>query len=169
MPGPEASAWRSGSSENVSENPFRSWNPFFFLPEQVLVFPDPRTRIMENAYLMVRARSDGGAKGPRIDKRQFTDYSCTMIKTFRHKGLEKFFLTGSRAGINPLHAGKLRIVLTALNMADSPGQMNAPGWKLHKLTGDLEGFWAVWIDGSWRLIFRFEGEDAFDVNYLDYH
>lgn len=92
-----------------------------------------------------------------------------MIRTFRHKGLEKFFRTGSKVGINPEHAEKLRIQLTALEHAIRPGDMNASGWRLHKLTGNFAGFYSVSISGNWRLTFRFAGNDAVDVNYMDYH
>jgi toxin HigB-1 len=92
-----------------------------------------------------------------------------MIKSFRHKGLEDFFRTGSKAGIQPAHASKLRRILAVLDQASRPEQMNLPGFKLHPLGEDLEGFWSVWVNGNWRVIFRFEGEDAELVNYLDYH
>lgn len=92
-----------------------------------------------------------------------------MIKSFRHKGLEKFFRTGSKAGIQASHAGRLRIQLTALAHAAGPGDMNAPGWHLHRLSGDRAGFYAVSVSGNWRLMFRFDGPDAVDVEYLDYH
>ena len=92
-----------------------------------------------------------------------------MIRTFRHKGLERFFLAGSKSGIQPQHAGKLRLQLTALEHATTPGDMNAPGWKLHRLSGDLAGFFSVSVSGNWRLIFRFEEADAVDVDYVDYH
>jgi toxin HigB-1 len=92
-----------------------------------------------------------------------------VIKSFRHKGLETFFRTGSKAGIQPAHASKLRRILAVLDQASRPEQMNLPGFKLHPLGEDLEGFWSVWVNGNWRVIFRFEGEDAELVNYLDYH
>ncbi len=92
-----------------------------------------------------------------------------MIRSFRHKGLERFFLTGSKSGIQPKHAYKLRIQLTALAHATGLKDMNAPGWRLHSLSGDLAGFYSVTISGNWRLIFRFEGADAAEVNYIDYH
>ncbi len=92
-----------------------------------------------------------------------------MIKTFRQRGLEKFFRNGSKAGIQPKHAGKLRLQLFALDNAKRPGDMNAPGWKLHPLTGELHGQWAVRVSGNWRLTFEFEGEDIILVNYQDYH
>ncbi len=101
--------------------------------------------------------------------RRFTLYMSSMIGSFRHKGLEAFYRTGSKAGIQPAHSAKLRVLLTALDAADAPGQMNAPGWRLHKLTGDWVGFWSVSVNGNWRLIFRFDGKDAELVDYLDYH
>ena len=92
-----------------------------------------------------------------------------MIKSFRHKGVEQFFKTGSRAKIQPKHAEKLRLQLAALNNAKSEKDMNAPGWRLHALYGDLEDHWSVDVSGNWRLTFTFEGEDAVLVDYQDYH
>ncbi len=92
-----------------------------------------------------------------------------MIKSFRHKGLERFFLKGSKSGIQPQHASKLRIQLTTLEHATSPKDMNAPAWRLHRLSGALAGFYSVSVSGNWRLVFRFEGTDATDVDYVDYH
>jgi proteic killer suppression protein len=92
-----------------------------------------------------------------------------VIRTFRHSGLEKFFRTGSKKGIQPAHARCLRLQLTALEHATAPGDMGAPGWGLHPLKGKREGFWAVEVSGNWRLTFRFEGRDAVAVDYEDYH
>ena len=92
-----------------------------------------------------------------------------MIKTFRHKGLEAFFRTGSKAGINAGHSKKLRILLTALDNAKHPDDMNAPSWKMHPLTGNHCGHYSVKVSGNWRMTFAFEGEDAVLVNYQDYH
>jgi len=92
-----------------------------------------------------------------------------MIRTFRHAGLETFFRTGSKAGIQPHHEKKLRILLTALDSAKVPRDMNAPAWRLHPLAGDMAGHWAVWVNGNWRITFRFTGEDAELVDYQDYH
>ena len=89
-----------------------------------------------------------------------------MIKSFAHKGLEKFFLTGSKAGIRTDHANKLARQLAMLNMATDPKDMDIPGWKLHRLT---TGHWSIWVNGNWRLTFRFEGEHAEIVDYQDYH
>lgn len=92
-----------------------------------------------------------------------------MIKSFRHRGVEKFFHSGSKAGIQPKHASKLRLQLFALDNARRAGDMNAPGWMLHSLAGELKGHWAVSVSGNWRLTFMFEGEDAVLVDYQDYH
>ncbi len=92
-----------------------------------------------------------------------------MIRSFRHKGLEALFRTGSKAGIQPQHAAKLRRQLGVLDAAAGPGDMDIAGWKLHTLKGGLKGHWAVWVDASWRLTFAFEGADATVVDYQDYH
>jgi proteic killer suppression protein len=93
-----------------------------------------------------------------------------VIRTFRHAGLERFFKTGSKAGIQPKHAGRLTDQLTALNLAKKSSDMGVvPGWELHSLKGNLEGHWSVKVNGNWRMIFKFEDEDAILVDYLDYH
>jgi proteic killer suppression protein len=92
-----------------------------------------------------------------------------MILSFRHKGIERFFRAGSKAGIQPKHAYKLGDQLTLLNIARSPEEMNVPGWQWHELKGNLAGHWSVSVNGNWRLTFTFEGEDAILVDYRDYH
>lgn len=91
------------------------------------------------------------------------------IKSFEHKGLEAFFKTGSKAGIQPHHAARLSRQLVQLNRATSGADMNVPGWRLHPLGGDLEGHFSVWVNGNYRLTFKFEDRDAILVNYQDYH
>jgi proteic killer suppression protein len=92
-----------------------------------------------------------------------------VIKSFRHKGLQRFFETGSKAGIQPDQAGKLRRQLALLDAATAVEEMNIPGWRLHALKGDLAGHWSVTVSGNWRLTFAFVGMDAVWVDYLDYH
>lgn len=92
-----------------------------------------------------------------------------MIKSFRHRGIERFFKKGRKAGIQAKHAEKLRVQLFALDNATRPQDMNAPGWRLHPLKGDLAGYWSVDVSGNWRLTFAFQGEDAILVDYQDYH
>jgi proteic killer suppression protein len=92
-----------------------------------------------------------------------------LIKSFRHKGIERFFKTGSKAGIQPKHEDRLRNQLFALDNATRPQDMGAPGWNLHPLRGDLEKRWSITVSGNWRLTFRFEADDAVLVDYQDYH
>jgi proteic killer suppression protein len=92
-----------------------------------------------------------------------------MIGSFRHKGIERFFKTGSKAGIQTSHARRLNEQLTVLNVAIRPEQMNVPGWQWRRLTGKLREHWAVSVNGNWRLTFTFDGEDAVLVDYQDYH
>jgi len=92
-----------------------------------------------------------------------------VTRSFRHRGLERFFKTGSKASIQPKHAERLRKQLFALDNAKAPQDMNAPGWRLHALHGDLEAHWSVDVSGNWRLTFTFDGEDAVLVDYQDYH
>lgn len=92
-----------------------------------------------------------------------------MIKTFRHKGLESFFRTGSNAGIQAIHAKRLREQLTTLNVASHPADLTRPGWRLHGLSGDRAGFWSLTVQANWRIVFRFDGADVELVDYVDYH
>jgi proteic killer suppression protein len=92
-----------------------------------------------------------------------------MIKSFAHKGLERFFLKGSKAGIKAIHADRLRLMLAMLDQARVIEDMDAPGLRLHALKGDLSGYWSVTVQANWRLIFQFDGADAHLVDYLDYH
>jgi len=92
-----------------------------------------------------------------------------MLKTFRHKGLQAFFETGSKAGIQPRHAPRLGRQLTRLDLAKTAADMNVPGWRLHALAGNLAGHFSVSVSGNWRLTFGFDGTDAVLVDYQDYH
>lgn len=92
-----------------------------------------------------------------------------MIKSFQHKGLQAFFETGSKAGIQPHHASKLQRQLIRLDKAQSPEDMNLPGWRLHGLSGNLAGHYSVTVNGNWRMTFAFENGDAVLIDYQDYH
>jgi len=92
-----------------------------------------------------------------------------MIGSIRHKGLKRFYEKGDASKIQAQHVGKIRLILTRLDAAASLDEMNVPGYGLHQLKGDLKGFWAVKVDKNFRIIFRFEGENALDVDYIDYH
>lgn len=93
----------------------------------------------------------------------------SMIISFKHKGLEKFFSTGSTVGIQAKHATKLQTQLTTLDSATTVQDMNFPNWYLHPLQGNKEGYWSIRVNGNWRIIFKFEDGNAYIVDYLDYH
>jgi len=92
-----------------------------------------------------------------------------VIQSFKHKGLEKFFITGNKSGIQAQHAGRLRLILGRLHAATVPEDMRLPGLELHQLKGERKGTWAVKVSGNWRLTFSFSGKAANDINYEDYH
>jgi len=92
-----------------------------------------------------------------------------MIRSFKHKGLERFFITGSKKGIQPAHIDKIARILDRLDAGISPIDMNLPGYRLHELKGCEAGTWAVTVSGNWRITFQFIGQDAHVVDYKDYH
>ena len=92
-----------------------------------------------------------------------------MIVSFRHKGLETLYRTNSASGVQAAHVSKLRRILSALDAAASPTDLNQPGFKLHALKGDQKGHWSVWVNGNWRVTFCFVGNDTELVDYRDYH
>lgn len=92
-----------------------------------------------------------------------------MIKSFKHKGLERFFRLNDRRRINPQHISKLTRVLDRLDASVKPQDMNLPGYRLHELSGSARGTWSVWVSGNWRVTFCFDGADVVGIDYLDYH
>ncbi len=92
-----------------------------------------------------------------------------MIKSFRHKGLERFFRKSDVRGIQTQHAGRIQRLLDILDVADSPEKLNIPGLFLHPLKGERKGEWAMTVSGNWRITFRFDGEDVIVVHLEDYH
>jgi proteic killer suppression protein len=92
-----------------------------------------------------------------------------VIKSFRHKGLRRLFETGERRGVKPEFANRLKRQLDVLNRARTTRDLNLPGYRLHQLKGNRTGTWSVVVSGNWRMTFRLEGEDAFDVDLEDYH
>ncbi|GAA4309457.1 type II toxin-antitoxin system RelE/ParE family toxin [Compostibacter hankyongensis] len=92
-----------------------------------------------------------------------------MIGSIRHKGLKRFYEKGDVSKLNASHVSKIRLILTRLDAAATPEELNVPGYGFHQLKGDLKNFWAVKVDKNFRIIFRFEGENAQDVDYIDYH
>lgn len=92
-----------------------------------------------------------------------------MIRKIRHKGLRTLYHEDSAAKVNPDHAAKLRRILAVLDAASRPEDADLPGYRLHSLKGEYDGYYAVRVSGNWRVIFRFEGDDVTDVDDLDYH
>jgi proteic killer suppression protein len=92
-----------------------------------------------------------------------------MIQSFRHKGLRRFYETGSLAGIQPQHAKRLRMQLAALDTAHVMDDMNIAGFRLHALKGAEKGRWSIWVNGNWRLTFEFRDGHAYVLDYEDYH
>ena len=96
-------------------------------------------------------------------------YNPSMIISFKHKGLQKYYETGSVSGIQSKHKTKLKMILAALDSAQVIEDMNIPGYKLHPLKGKLNEFWSVSVSGNWRITFKFENGNIYIVNYEDYH
>ncbi|HEY3303280.1 MAG TPA: type II toxin-antitoxin system RelE/ParE family toxin [Candidatus Binatia bacterium] len=92
-----------------------------------------------------------------------------MIQSFRHKGLRRLFEKGEAKGLRADHVAKVENILAVLNRARKPSDMDLPGFRLHRLKGDLKDFWSVTVRANWRLIFRFEEGHAYDVDLIDYH
>ena len=92
-----------------------------------------------------------------------------MIKSFKHKGLKKYFESGSVSGIQPKHQRKLRMQLAAIDTAQEIDDINLPGFKLHPLKGNRDGIWSITVNGNWRVTFEFVDGNAYILNYEDYH
>lgn len=92
-----------------------------------------------------------------------------MILSFLHKGLRALYESGSKKGVQPAHAPKLTRILGVLDVAQAPADLSIPGFRTHELKGDLSGHWSVFMNGNWRVIFRFVGQDVELVDYQDYH
>ncbi len=93
----------------------------------------------------------------------------SMIKSFQHKGLRLFYETGSTRGIRADHGKRLARMLQFMDRAQVANDLDIPGWRLHPLKGELDGYWSLGVSGNWRVIFRFIGSDIELVDYLDYH
>jgi toxin HigB-1 len=92
-----------------------------------------------------------------------------MIKSLRHRGLQRLYERGDRSRINPTLVDKVETALGLLDVAETPEAVNLPGYRLHPLRGDLRGFWSIRVSGNWRIIFRFDDRDVCDVDLVDYH
>jgi len=106
-------------------------------------------------------------RGAENAARGVTRYNASMIRSFRNKGVERFFQSGSRAGIHAAHAPRLARQLSALDAATRPEDVNRPGWNWRPLKGGLSGYWSASVNGNWRLTFAFENGDAILVDYQD--
>lgn len=92
-----------------------------------------------------------------------------MIRSFKHRGLKRLYENDDRSGIRPDLAETVERILTTLDSATTPQALNMPRYRLHPLKGDLKGLWSVTVRANWRIVFRFEGTDALDVELIDYH
>ena len=116
-----------------------------------------------------------GPRGPRRALRILTTdprytLRCTlMIGSFKHRGLKRLYERGDRSGIRSDLLDMIEDILVRLDEADTPQALNLPSYRLHQLKGDLKGFWSVTVRANWRIVFRFQGSDAFDVELIDYH
>ncbi len=92
-----------------------------------------------------------------------------MILGFRHRGLKRLYERGDRSKVSPQLVEQVEDILGLLDMAKEPGDMDLPGYRLHRLRGNLRGFWSITVSGNWRIVFRIEGGNAFDIDLIDYH
>jgi toxin HigB-1 len=92
-----------------------------------------------------------------------------MIRSFKHRGLKRLYERGNRSGVRPDLLETIERVVTVLDAATTPQALDIPRYRLHPLKGELKGFWSVTVRANWRIIFRFEGTDAVDVELIDYH
>ena len=92
-----------------------------------------------------------------------------MIRRFRHRGLKRLYERGDRSGVNAAHVARLERILTLLDVAQRPADIDLPGYRLHPLKGERKGEWSVSVSGNWRVTFRFDEGDVTDLNYEDYH
>jgi toxin HigB-1 len=92
-----------------------------------------------------------------------------VIRRFRHKGLELLFEEDDGKRLPPDMLNRIRVILSTLHAASGIEGMDVPTFRLHQLKGELKGFYAVTVRANWRIVFRFVGGDAFDVDFIDYH
>ncbi len=97
------------------------------------------------------------------------DTLCVVIVSFRHKGLERLYRVGSKKGVQAAHVPKLLRILSLLDVAQTPDDLAIPSFRTHPLEGDLAGHWSIWVNGNWRVTFRFVESDVELVDYQDYH
>ena len=88
---------------------------------------------------------------------------------FRHRRLRRFYESGQSRGLPTEHLPRIRKILDDLALAENPSEMNSPGLRLHRLSGNMRDYWSVRVSANWRIIFRFENDQAVDIDYVDYH
>ena len=98
-----------------------------------------------------------------------TCYIHLVIESFRHRGLKRLYEHGDGSKVRADQLSRIGDVLAHLDRAQAPADLDLPGYRLHKLKGEWKGYWSVTVSGNWRIVFRFEDGDAFDVDLLDYH
>ena len=132
--------------------------------------PSGRAKVllMTPAYLLAIRSSTRTTLGIAVFPCCATRYHDTMITSFRHKGLRKYFESGSLAGIQPAHASRLKMQLAALDTAHTIEDMDIPGFRLHPLKGSERGRWSIWVNSNWRVTFEFENGNALILDYEDY-
>lgn len=101
--------------------------------------------------------------------RNVTRYTQAVIVSFRHKGLEQLYRDGSKRGVQSSHVPKLLRILSALDVAATAADLALPSFRTHELKGDMANYWSIWVNGNWRITFRFTGADIELVDYQDYH
>lgn len=113
----------------------------------------------------------GAAGGAELDVVSCSDtrYVRAVIVSFRHKGLERLYRDGSKKGVQAAHVPKLLRILSLLDVAQGPGDLDIPSFRIHPLKGDLAGCWSIWVNGNWRVTLRFLDGDVELVDYQDYH
>ena len=120
-----------------------------------------------------RVLAGGWPRSYRLDNanvsRIVTRYTREVITSFRHKGLEALYRRGSKKGVQAEHVDKLQRILSALDVALSPEDLTIPSFRTHPLKGKLAGHWSIWVNGNWRVTFRFVEQDVELVDYQDYH
>ena len=92
-----------------------------------------------------------------------------VIKSYRHRGLRRAHQLGNYHRVNATHANRIARVIATLQAATNPSDLDLPGYRLHPLKGNMEGFWSIRVSANWRIIFRMEGDHVYDVDLLDYH
>ncbi len=105
----------------------------------------------------------------KCDTCNVSRYLCSMIVSFRHKGHKLYYEKGDSSKLQKHHTGKIRLILTRLDAIGAASEMQVPGYDLHQPAGELKGCWSVKINGNYRIVFRVEDKNVYDVDYLDYH